>query len=360
MDRHISNSCFEEIFTDDEFSPSKVAILKNGKLAEFLCLLSPDVPKLGSIHIARIQQVFQQHRLATAEIENGSKISVRLSTEKLQSGDLAVVTISTEPWGSKPARAILGAQIAGRYVNLLPGRPNISRISNLSISNETPTFSLISELKKLMPKDFGIILRRRATLEEKRLIIKEIEILLDDFQKNSDFPKNLGTITNPKKIYPGMSLIKTAAIISPNATFRILKNDSDWQLINEQLDIACDVKFTTEKNVVIWFQSTKALTAIDIDSASSKMGALELSSHVSEVIMRQIRLRQISGIVVIDTPRLSKASRKIFRESCQDHALSDIRHPDIYGVGPAGLLEMTVRHRYMPLSERMKAMSFLN
>ena len=36
--------------------------------------------------------------------------------------------------------------------------------------------------------------------------------------------------------------------------------------------------------------------------------------------------------------------------------LSDIRHPDIYGFGPAGLLEMTVRRRYMTLENRMKLM----
>ena len=360
MGKYFSNKFSKEILTDDEFSPSKVAILENGSLVEYLCLLGPEVPQLGSIHIARVHQVFKQHRLATAEIENGLKISVRLSNEKIKSGDLIFVTISTEPWGSKPARAALGAQIAGKYVILLPGRPDISRMSNRSIVNNTPSISVMEEFKKLIPKDYGLILRRRAIFEEKRLIENEIDTLLGDFQKNADYPQKLELITDPKKIFSGLSLIKTACIILPEAKISIIQNTSDWQFINAQLDTACDPKFTTKKNVVIWFQSTKALTAIDIDSSASKMSPLELSLHVSEAIMSQVRLRQISGIVVIDMPRLSKIEREKFQESCREYALSDIRHPDIYGVGPAGLLEMTVRHRCMPLSERIKATSSVN
>ena len=70
MGKYLSNKFSKEIITDNEISPSKVAILENGNLVEYLCLLGPEVPKLGSIHIARVHQVFRQHRLATAEIEN--------------------------------------------------------------------------------------------------------------------------------------------------------------------------------------------------------------------------------------------------------------------------------------------------
>ena len=208
MGKYLRNKFSKEIITDDEFSPSKVAILENGSLVEYLCLLGPEVPQLGSIHIARVHQVFRQHRLATAEIENGVKISVRLSNEKIKSGDLIFVTISTEPWGSKPARAVLGAQIAGKYVILLPGRPDISRMSNRSIVNNTPSISLMEEFKKLIPKDYGLILRRRAIFEEKRLIENEVDTLLGDFQENADYPRKLELMTDPKKIFSGLSNMK--------------------------------------------------------------------------------------------------------------------------------------------------------
>ena len=61
--------------------------------------------------------------------------------------------------------------------------------------------------------------------------------------------------------------------------------------------------------------------------------------------------------VSVTEPRLAKTDRKKFHRFCQDYALADIRHPDIYGFGPAGLIEMTIRHTYMPLIDRMNAMS---
>ena len=51
----------------------------------------------------------------------------------------------------------------------------------------------------------------------------------------------------------------------------------------------------------------------------------------------------------------AKADKKKFYKLCHSYALSDIRHPDIYGFGPAGL-RMTVPRRYMTLENRMKLM----
>ena len=114
--------------------------------------------------------------------------------------------------------------------------------------------------------------------------------------------------------------------------------------------------FITEQKVGIWFESTKGLTAIDIDSAGSKQSPSKLMTHIAEIVLAQIRLRQLSGALFLDMPRLSKADKIKFYKLCHSYALLDIRHPDIYGFGPAGLLEMTVPRRYMTLENRMKLM----
>ena len=73
----------DQLILDDETSPSKIAIMHAGKLVEFShCLLGPDIPQIGSVHIARIQQIFKQHKLANAELEDGTKISLRISNEQ--------------------------------------------------------------------------------------------------------------------------------------------------------------------------------------------------------------------------------------------------------------------------------------
>ena len=353
MDKFEEQHVFTEIMSDDESNPSKVAIFQNNYLVEFICKLGPNVPAIGSVHVAKICQVFTQHRLATGELENGILISIRLSKKKLCSGELVIVTVTSEPWQEKPPRAVLGAQLSGRYIILLPDNPDINRVSNRSILKDKSTQSLKKEISEQVPKNFGFIIRRQALKSQKKLIKNEIKILLSDWRNNAEFPIKLNLISKPKKLYSGISLNKRAQIIAPTAPFRVSSHLSDWHTVFEQLDEACDNKLLTKQQVVLWFQSTRGLTAIDIDSAGSKMAPTELSAHVSKVVMKQIRLRQISGVVCIDIPRTSRSDRIKFQQSCQDHALYDIRHPDIHGIGPAGLLEMTISHRHMPLEDRM-------
>ena len=357
MNEPLLDSISQDIFVDDELNPNKIAILENNNLVEFLSILNPNVPQIGSVHVVRIHQVFRQHKLAKAELENGTLISVRLSSEKLYTGALALVTITSEPWEQKPARAILGAQLAGRYVILLPRQAETRRLSKNNIVDISSKTAIFNEIEKVLPPEFGIILRRQAINAKQEFIKNEIKILVSDWQSNAQLPQNIDRLFSPKKLYPGLSLIKMANIIAPDAKLKICKAKAEWQAVYDQLDKACNTGFTTDKNVTIWFQSTNALTAIDIDSAGSKMGASELSFHIAEVVMKQIRLRQISGAIFIDMPRLSKMDRKKFQHICQNYALADIRHPDIYGFGPAGLIEMTVRHKYMSLPNRMKLMS---
>ena len=45
----------------------------SGKLVEFLSILGPDIPQIGSVHIARIHQTFKQHRLLMQKLKNGTK-----------------------------------------------------------------------------------------------------------------------------------------------------------------------------------------------------------------------------------------------------------------------------------------------
>ena len=155
MDNSLSASSPQNILVDDEHNPSKIAILENGKLIQFLTILKPEIPKIGSVHIARINQVFRQHKLATAMLEDGTQISVRLSSEKLYPGALVVVTITSEPWALKPARAILGAQLAGKYVILLPGQAETARLGRNTIATQQSEIALTDEIKNVLPEGFG-------------------------------------------------------------------------------------------------------------------------------------------------------------------------------------------------------------
>ena len=65
----------DQLILDNELSPTKIAIMYAGKLVEFLSLLPSEIPRIGSVHIARIQQIFKQHKLSNAELQDGTKKS---------------------------------------------------------------------------------------------------------------------------------------------------------------------------------------------------------------------------------------------------------------------------------------------
>ena len=163
-EEEISSPSFygDQLILDNETSPSKIAIMYSGKLVEFLSILPSDIPQIGSVHIARIQQIFKQHKLANAQLEDGTKISLRISNEQLLTGSLVPVTITAEPWDNKPARAVLGAELTGRYVILLPRKPDIRRVSKKSVKSKRGTLTLAHLIDAALPESFGIILRRQA------------------------------------------------------------------------------------------------------------------------------------------------------------------------------------------------------
>ena len=361
MDRQFNTSIQDnygdQLILDNHSNPTKIAIMSDGKLVEFLSVLPPNIPQIGSVHIARIQQVFKQHRLANALLEDGTHISVRMSDEKLQTGSLALVTITAEPWDTKPARAVLGAELAGRYVIVLPGKPEIRRVSKNSGLNKDSTSQQVDLTAAGLPDEFGIILRRQAADAQASSILNEIKNLITSWQDGADLSFKLDHISTPKKIYSGPTLFHSAGIIAPLANSKICIDDSEWQEIYDELDNAAKHRFITDQDVAIWFQPTEGLTAIDIDSAGSRLSLPQLMPHIGQTVLKQIRLRQISGAIFVDMPRLSKSDRIKFNQLCINYALADIRHPDIYGYGPAGLLEMTVRHRHMMLENRMKLLS---
>ena len=88
-------------------------------------------------------------------------------------------------------------------------------------------------------------------------------------------------------------MLQASKIIAPLAKSKIFKDDNEWQGIYDQLDYANKPYFITEQKVGIWFQSTKGLTAIDIDSAGSKQSLSELMPHIAETVLESNKITSI-------------------------------------------------------------------
>jgi ribonuclease G len=102
---------------------------------------------------------------------------------------------------------------------------------------------------------------------------------------------------------------------------------------------------------VLHFGQTRALTAIDVDSAASHLAAQDRLEEICRAVMDGVRLRRLSGLILLDMPRLQKRPQQRCLDLLRRFAAEDPRHPEILGVGPAGLIEMTVRRQRRPLDQ---------
>ena len=105
----------------------------------------------------------------------------------------------------------------------------------------------------------------------------------------------------------------------------------------------------------LWCQRTHALWAIDIDGADAdiaKHGRGALPGEAAGEIARQIRLRGMSGPIMIDVPRAGPASKK-FRTQLHGYCADDPQNPEILGVTRGGMLELWRPHGRASLLDMM-------
>ena len=125
------------------------------------------------------------------KLEDGTKISLRISNEPLLTGSLVPVTITAEPWDNKPARAVLGRSVNGTICNIVSRKPDIRRVSKKSVKSKRGKLTLAHLIDEVLPESYGIILRRQALDAPKSAIKQEIKILLEDWQECSASHSNI-------------------------------------------------------------------------------------------------------------------------------------------------------------------------
>lgn len=111
----------------------------------------------------------------------------------------------------------------------------------------------------------------------------------------------------------------------------------------------------------IIIQETAALTAIDVNRGGDDRPVAAVNDEAAREIARQIRLRNIGGIIMIDFLKFaSEADRKAFLKTLPDIFAGDPYTVQIHGLTALGLAEITRKRRTPPLSERMDSIDALN
>jgi hypothetical protein len=264
------------------------------------------------------------------------------------------VTITAAPRHGKPWQAMIGARLASDRMILLIGLSDGAAAT--ALSNRIPTEQraalkarLAAEAMAELPAGFGVILRRKGV--DLSDFASEVSRLVGMWQASaSDLPKNQTGI-----IFDGGGLLARAKRLVGDVA--VLDNPANAAAMSCQLDDAIAAAILPKTPLAcgghLWCEQSHALWSIDLDS-HGVTDFDQLFDEAASEIARQIRLRAMSGPVLIDVPRMAIPKGKKFRKALQDALANDPRQPDFLGMTRGGLLELQIAHGEMALDAVMQ------
>jgi ribonuclease G len=311
------------------------------------------------------------------EIVKTGKVS-----DVLKKGDEILVQIFKEPIGTKGPRITCDISFAGRFSVLVPFGKKTSISKKISDVNHKKRLKQM--LDKLKPQNFGVIIRtvaEEAGIEEIEAdlngLIKHWEILIDNARNAQPIKKVLGEISRTETLLRDLlnddfSNIhvndedyanKLRSYISNIAPGResLVRYYNNKVPIFQHFGIDKQIKSAFGKNVMfsngayLIIEHTEAMHVIDVnsgrkttDATSQQDNALKINLEATKEIARQLRLRDLGGIIVIDFIDLKSANdKKELHESLFQAMKSDRSKHNILPMSKFGLVQIT-RERVRP------------
>lgn len=304
-------------------------------------------------------------------------------SDVLKPGDQLLVQLAKEPISSKGPRLTTEISLTGRFMVLIPFGDKISISQKIKSTEEKIRLKqLISSIK---PKGFSVIVRtsaegkRVAELNnEMRTLVKSWDDSISKMQKSKApalvyqedsrtlsmirdlFAPNFENIyVNDEESYEQIK--KYVALIAPDNS-RIVKLYDEDVPIFDHFNITRQIKSSFGKTVsfrsgaYLIIESTEALHVIDVNSGNrSKAGsdqetnALDVNLKAADEIARQLRLRDMGGIIVVDFIDMAKPEhRQELYEHMKEIMANDRARHNILPLSKFGLMQIT-RQRVRPV-----------
>ena len=293
-----------------------------------------------------------------------------------------LVQVKKDSTSKKGARVSTHMNISGRYIVLMPNSEFITvskKIEDIKEKNR-----LLNIVKPIVPKGYGIIIRTSAEGKNETEIKEDLDKLIKKWQNILEKYNNLKKQKTfiPKIIYKNQGIIEKLILdLVDKELTRIIANDEttyaeiEKDIKNMQLD--SDIKLELKKgetvldiydletqlekadNRKVWLKcggfitidKTEALTAIDVNSGKY-VGTKDLAKTIFTVnkeatveIAKQVRLRDIGGIIIIDYIDMeNKDDKEKILKELEENLKKDRSKTQVIGFTPLDLLEMTRKH----------------
>ncbi len=308
-----------------------------------------------------------------------------LITDVLQVGQEVLVQIAKEPISTKGPRLSAEISFAGRFMVLIPF---INRVSvSQKIKSREERARLRQLIQSIKPKNFGVIIRTNAQGKRVAELDAELKVLLKRWEDNIGkiqkakapslvFEETGRTVALLRDIFSpsfehihvndqnvALQVSEYVSLIAPDRK-SIVKQYKGALPILDNFGVTKQVKSLFGKTVTfkngayLIIEHTEALHVIDVNSGNrnkSKLGqedsAFEVNVAAAEEIARQLRLRDMGGIIVIDFIDMNKGEhRNKLLSTMQELMSSDRAKHNILPLSKFGLMQIT-RQRVRPEME---------
>lgn len=390
----------------DEQNNKTIVVVENGKLIEKYQENYGEERLEGNIYLGKVENVLLGMQAAFVDIgkEKNTFIHIRDIIPKasnetgnkneplnkhniknyIKTGMPILVQIKKDATSKKGARVSTHINLSGRYAVLMPNS-NFITISK-KIEKETEKNRLLKIVKEIVPQNYGIIIRTSAEEKSEEEIKRNINNLIITWQEivNKYEKVKKQTTFTPQLIYKNQGIIEKLIIdlIDQDLSKVIVNEEKTYENIKkvlEKIALETDVKveLKKEKNILniyeiqeqlekannrkIWLKcggfitidKTEALTAIDVNSGKY-VGTKDLEKTIFTVnkeatieITKQIRLRDIGGIIIIDYIDMeNKEDKAKILEILEENLKKDRSKTQVIGFTPLDLLEMTRKHMW--------------
>lgn len=340
---------------------NRIALLDQGQLLEVYVENRFDKSLVGNVYLGRIVNVVKS--MAAVFIDIGQAKNAYMPYEDgLKAGQDIIVQVRRDAVGDKGATVTTDISISGLHVVLLPNSKQ--HMASKKIHDKVKKKALLDLVDAHL--DVGAIIRTEAVHASEELLIAEMNRLMAiwlDLQKykNRILAERLiyedytfETLIEKEFLYqvdevvlnhkPAMKRLYHDKVKFYNETQPIF----EAYRVDTQINKSLSREVKLEQGSLITIDETEALTAIDINSgqfvgsSNKEETFLQVNLAAAKEIARQLRLRNISGIVIIDFINMKKdESYDILLNALKKHFKKDKCQPKIHGLTALGLVEVT-------------------
>ncbi len=370
---------------------TQIAVLEDGVLVEHFVTRASSWSYAGNVYLGRVQNVLASMEAAFVDIGKGRNAVLyagevnydasgldgrpRKIEQVLKSGQSIVVQVSKDPMGHKGARLTSQISLPGRYLVYVPDGQNAGISRKLP---DTERARLKAILKKITPENGGVIVRTAAEGASEQELARDVARLSAQWE---DICRKATKASAPALLYGEPDLVIRVIrdifnedfaelvvqgaeeatmiedyvdMVAPDLRDRVRRHAGpadvfDEYRVDEQLAKALDRKVWLPSGGSLVIDRTEAMTVIDVNTGkfTGKGGNLEETVtknnlEAAEEIVRQLRLRDIGGIIVIDfIDMVLESNRELVLRRLTECLGRDRTRHQVAEVTSLGLVQMT-------------------